>query len=140
MSFAKKAVILSFSKSSSVYNWHYQLIVAICHLLYFWRFLSETCYCLQKLVSFRSCCTSRNFFACICYLCMAFSELFLLSQIKTSNIILSPFPGKRKWKLAKDMIYYSAGITSYNSREALISNDEVLIHQSKQLVGGTLSV
>ena len=45
------------------------LLLVICHLLSvtfymslaIWIFWSETCYNLQKLVSFRSCCTSRNF-------------------------------------------------------------------------------
>ena len=39
------------------------LLFTTCYLwLAIWLFLSETCYYLQKLVSFARCCTSRNFF------------------------------------------------------------------------------
>ena len=40
----------------------YLLSVTFYMLLAIWIYLSETCYYLQKLVSFRSCCMSRNFF------------------------------------------------------------------------------
>ena len=46
------------------------MLLVICDFLHmllaFWIFLSKTCYYLQKLVSFRSCCTSRNFFPRCC--------------------------------------------------------------------------
>ena len=61
----------------------YMLSVTFYLLLAIWIFLSETCYYLQKLVSFARCCMSRNFF---CSQDMAiFQQWFYVSQRINSN-------------------------------------------------------
>ena len=41
---------------------YYSLSVTCCMLLAIWILISDTCYYLQKLVSFARCCTSRDFY------------------------------------------------------------------------------
>ena len=62
---------------------YYSLSVTCYMLLAISIFISETCYYLQKLVSFARCCTSRNFF---CSQDMAiFQQWFYVSQRINSN-------------------------------------------------------